>query len=321
VEALRVIPETVVAPSLSSRPMLASRRTPASATSSLRSRVISVAGFAQEGESLMRNLSTSCSGAVAATTALLLSGSAWAQEPMARLLDVARAELQAAGVSNKEIQIRLKIVEDVATVKAYYPHADGGRPEMRNRRYWELNEDGSYIPRGKPTQAIRDLWRTESGIRCTKLSTLVMLKAMIDVADDDRLAELDDMLRRKVIPNELRKRGIGTLFEKAAPKAGEVFQKSELLAGDQIWFENPYFERLSRSQQRRYIGQEGHHVFYIGGGKVMDMYSRKPLPLETFRKTFLLWKSVRLVADREKHKPNAAEFQIKAVRRVIIDRA
>jgi len=75
----------------------------------------------------------------------------------------------------------LKIVENVATVKAYYPHADGGRPEYRNSKYWKLNQDDSYIPRGSPTQAIRDLWRTESGIRCAKLSAIVMLKAMIDV--------------------------------------------------------------------------------------------------------------------------------------------
>jgi hypothetical protein len=148
-----------------------------------------------------------------------------------------------------------------------------------------------------------------------------MIKALIDVADENRLAELDDMLRGKVIPNELPDGGVGTLFEKPAPKDGAVFQSSELLPGDQIWFENPYFERLSRAQQRRYVGQEGHHVFYIGSGKVMDMYSRKPLSIEVFRRTFLRWKSVRLVAERDNVKPKAAEFQIKAVRRVIIDRA
>ena len=100
-----------------------------------------------------------------------------------------------------------------------------------------------------------------------------------------------------------------------------VFQTSELLPGDQIWFDNPYFEKLSASQQRRYVGQEGHHVFYIGGGKVMDMYSRKPLSIEVFRRTFLRWKSVRLVAERDKLKPMAVEFEIKAVRRPILDGA
>lgn len=254
-----------------------------------------------------------------AAVALLSCPNGWSQVRTAGLLDAAREELQTAELSKKEIQVRLKIVENVATVKAYYPHADGGRPESRNSEYWKLNDDGSYIPRGSPSEAVRDLWRTTSGIRCAKLSVLVMLKAMIDVADAKRVAELDDMLQGKVIPNELPKKGIGTLFDKPAPKNGKIFKMAELLPGDEIWFENPYFVRLSPSLQQRYVGQEGHHVFYIGGGKVMDMYSRQPLPVEDFRRTFLQWKSVRIVAEQEHRKPKAADFQIKAVRRVIVD--
>jgi hypothetical protein len=60
---------------------------------------------------------------------------------------------------------------------------------------------------------------------------------------------------------------------------------------------------------------------YIGGGKVMDMYSRHPLSVEDFRKTFLRWNSVRIVAEQEHCQPKAADFQIKAVRRVIVDKA
>ena len=266
----------------------------------------------------MRNQSALCCGAV---LALLFCRSGWSQERTAGLLDTAREELRAVGISEKEIQVRLKIVENVATVRAYYPHADGGRPEYRNSKYWKLNQDDSYIPRGSPTQAIRDLWQTESGIRCAKLSALVMLKAMIDVADAKRLAELDDMLQGKVIPNGLPGKGIGTLFDKPNPKSGEIFQTAELLPGDEVWFKNPYFERLSRSLQRRYVGQEGHHVFYIGGGKVMDMYSREPLPVEEFRKTFLRWKSVKIVAEKEQCQPKAVDFQIKAVRRVICNKS
>src|SRR4051812_29165823 len=113
----------------------------------------------------MRNHLTSCLGAAVTTAFLLLCRNGLAQVPMAQLLDVAREELRDAGASEKEIQVRLKIVENVAKVKAYYPHADGGRPENRNPKYWKLNSDGSYIPRGSPTRAIRDLWKTESGIR------------------------------------------------------------------------------------------------------------------------------------------------------------
>ena len=235
------------------------------------------------------------------------------------LLDVARDELQAAKLSDKEIQLRLKIIEDVATVKAYFPHAYGGRPETRNPKYWVPNDEGDYVPRRKPTESIKDLWRTTSGIRCRKLSTLVMLKGLIDVADSKQIGKLDDMLRGKVIPNDLPDEGIGTLFEQLDPKQGGIFQNDEFLAGDEVWFDSPYFEQLSDKLKSKYRGQEGHHVFYIGGGNVMDMYSREPVPIDDFRETFLEWGSVKTVAEEKELEPKPEDFQIKAVRRVILD--
>jgi len=256
-----------------------------------------------------------CSLASAAVVLCCRTGRA--DEELAALLKTARAELRAAQLPEDEVQLRLKVVENVATVKAYYPHAEGGPPEYRNPKYWKENHEGSYVPRGSATEAIRDLWKTKSGIRCTKLSTLVMLKAMIDVADEKRLAELDEMLRDKVIPNDLRSEGIGTFFDDPDPRKGAIFHQDELLAGDEVWFENPYFELLGRQLQRRYIGQEGHHVFYVGGGQVMDMYSREAESIAEFRETFLRWKSVRIAAEQENRQPKADEFQIKAMRRVI----
>jgi hypothetical protein len=239
---------------------------------------------------------------------------------LARLLSEADNELKAADLSEKEIRLRLKIVENVATVKSYFPHVIGGPPETRNAKYWVENDEGSYVPRGKPTEAIKDLWRTTSGIRCHKLSTLVMLKGLIDVADAKELSELDEMLQGKVIPNDLPDEGVGTLFERPEPKEGEIFHVDEFLPGDEVWFDNPYFERLNEKTQSKYRGQEGHHVFYIGGGKVMDMYSREPVSIEDFRETFLRWGSVKIVAEKEDREPEADEFQIKSVRRVIVDR-
>jgi hypothetical protein len=247
------------------------------------------------------------------------SGRKISAKELKSLLEDARDELKEADLSKKEIQLRLKIVENVATVKSNFPHVIGGPPETRNSKYWMENDEGSYVPRKSPTEAIKDLWQTTSGIRCHKLSTLVMLKGMIDVADDKQIIQLDDMLRGQVIPNDLPDEGIGTLFEHPEPKDGEVFQADELLAGDEVWFDNPYFDRLSSKQQSNYRGQEGHHVFYIGGGKVMDMYSREPETIEDFRDTFLRWRSVKIVAEKEDREPEADEFQIKSVRRVIVD--
>lgn len=234
------------------------------------------------------------------------------------LLQVARDELRAAKLADEEVKLRLKIVESVATVKSYFPRAYRGRPETRNSEYWKLNDEGSYIPRGTPTEAISDLWKTTSGIRCRKLSTLVLLKGLIDVSDKEQLAELNTMLKGKVIPNDLDDDGIGTLFEKPEPKKGEIFEQEEFLPGDNVWFDNPYFDELSRKNQSKYRGQEGHHVFYIGGGKVMDMYSREAISIADFRKTFLTWGSVETVAEADDVTPKAKDFQVKYVRRVLL---
>jgi hypothetical protein len=239
---------------------------------------------------------------------------------LAHLLDMARDEMRSQRLSEREIQLRLKIVENVATVKAYFPRADGGPPETRNSKYWRQNDDGYYVPRGRPTEAIEDLWRTTSGIRCYKLSSLVMIKGLIDVADSTTLDNLNELLIDKVIPNDLPDGGIGVLFEEPNPKSGEIFEEDEFLPGDDVWFFNPYFDRLSDELQSKCRGQEGHHVFYVGGGQVMDMYSREPISIEDFRKTFLRWRSVRTVAEKEHREAKAEEFQIKAVRRVILER-
>jgi hypothetical protein len=238
---------------------------------------------------------------------------------LTKLLDVARDELEAAELADKEIRLRLRIVEDVATVKAYFPHAYRGRPEMRNPKFWTQNDEGSYVPRRKPSEAIKDLWHTTSGIRCHKLSSIVLLKGLVDVADEEQLAALNDMLRGRVIPNDLPEEGIGTLYDQPEPREGDIFQDDEFLPGDNVWFYNPYFEQLSEKLQSRYRGQEGHHVFYIGGGKVMDMYGREAIAIDDFRETFLEWGSVTTVAEEEDLEPKAEDFQIKGVRRAIPD--
>src|SRR3954451_5392830 len=90
------------------------------------------------------------------------SGSDSQSAKVAHLVDLARMELQTAGVSEKEIELRLKVIENAATVNAYYPHANGGRPETRNPKYWVQNGDGSYVPRENPTESIKDLWHSIS---------------------------------------------------------------------------------------------------------------------------------------------------------------
>ncbi|MFO1063185.1 MAG: hypothetical protein U0892_04870 [Pirellulales bacterium] len=237
---------------------------------------------------------------------------------LVQLVEQARRELTAIGLSQPEIALRLKIIENVATVKVYYPHADGGRPEYRNPKLWEENEEGSYVPKKNPERAINDLWKTTSGVRCRKLSALILIKSIYDVSDAKRKGEMNELLVGKVIPNDLDNDGAGTFYVQPDAKNGDAFLTGELSAGDEVWFENPYFDRLSERNQSRYRGQEGHHVFYVGGGRVMDMYEREPHDVEEFRTSFLKWRSVRTVAEDDNVTPTADDFQIKSVRRAIL---
>ena len=233
-----------------------------------------------------------------------------------RLIQEAKEELKKAKLSNQETQLRLAIVRNVATVKAYFPHVIGGPPEYRNEKHWVENDDGFFIPNGSPSEAIKNLWVTISGVRCHKLSSLVMFKGLIDVSNRQQIAKLDAILKDRVIPSDLDDEGVGLFFDEPEPKNGETFQAGEFLAGDEVWFDNPYFDRLEPKEQSRYRGQEGHHVFYVGCGKLMDMYDRTPIDIEEFRESFLSWASVNIVANREKRQPVASDFQIKEVRRV-----
>jgi len=148
---------------------------------------------------------------------------------VARLVDLARRELQTAGVPAKELELRVKVIENTATVKAYYPHADGGRPETRNSEYWAKNRDGSYVPRENPTESVKDLWHSISGIRCRKLSALVMIKAIIDVSDAKQLDALNALMRNKVIPKTAPRRS-GDAIRTTTSQTWDGFPERRILA-------------------------------------------------------------------------------------------
>lgn len=152
------------------------------------------------------------------------------------------------GVPEAEISTRIQLLRNVRTGETYFP--DGpDKPEIRNPEHWKENEHGSYVPNGSAVEAIRDLWRTKNGIQCNKYSKFAMIKTVIDNADARQLALLDEVLDGLEIPNELPSGGVDMFYESMEPKNGEYFDESELLPGDQIWFENPYMDRLSSGQR------------------------------------------------------------------------
>ena len=231
-----------------------------------------------------------------------------------KVLRAAREEMQEEGLPEREIQMRTTILENTAMGRTYFPESED-RPEIRNPEFWQLNAEGYYIPKDRPTDAIEDLWRTDNGMQCFKYSTFIMLKSIIDNADEKEKAKLDDLLRGKVIPNDLDEAVYDVFFAHPEPKNGIAFQEDELLPGDQIWFENPYFDRLSAKQQEKenYKGEQGSNVFYAGNGNVMGIYGGTVKSIEEYREGMLGWNSVQRVPDAD---PSA--FQIKSVRRVIV---
>lgn len=146
-----------------------------------------------------------------------------------------------------------------------------------------------------------------------------MLKSHLDVADADRLKELNRMFKDKVLPNDLESEGNGVFYENLTPKNGDTFGVDELLPGDQIWFENPYFERLKpeRQDDEDFTGEQGSNIFYAGNGKVISIYGGNVMSLDAYRRGMLQWATV---SQWNKYRdPDASkdDFQIKSVRRPI----
>ncbi|HJT32978.1 MAG TPA: RHS repeat-associated core domain-containing protein [Pirellulales bacterium] len=225
----------------------------------------------------------------------------------------AEKEMRQAGLSETAIWIRLRILEN--TNRGLVRFGDKRNPEM-----WE-EKDGQYVPKKgvKPLDAINDLWQSPGNqIQCKKYSSLIIIKSYADAVDDDELRDqINEQMTGKVIPNDLINEGEGELFQVKRDPTGPGFSENDLLPGDQVWFENPYYEQLTPQQRRlaRYRGEEGSNVFYIGDGKVLAIYpdrngTHHVYTIEEYRRRMMSFHSVR------DHFPNAnpSDFQIRRVR-------
>jgi hypothetical protein len=214
-----------------------------------------------------------------------------------RILDDATGILNKAPLCDAERQVRLNVIEAVLTGTAAVP--DDDNPEVRNPNFWTLSEDG-YVAAEKSTavEAIADLWVVHDNdevptprIWCYKYSSLVMAKAYLQYFRDTEnyagLAAMNDLIGHRVFPGELPNGGEGVLWTKRLGNAN-------LLPGDQVWFNNPYFDRgRELIRQRAYeealrdgrsaaeaatlsekaadsaaAGEEGSNVFYLGNNRV-----------------------------------------------------
>ncbi len=174
----------------------------------------------------------------------------------------AAAILAHADMTEGERRVRLHVVRAALTGTVIRPTDDS--PEMRNPAFWVLVNDRFVVAPGiAPVDAIADLWVLHGAdgvpvprIRCLKYTTLVLIQGIIrhfhDTENALGLEAINRLLGRRVIPEELPNRGDDVLWRRH-------FDSSRLLPGDQVWFDNPFFDR-GRELLRQRFHQEALHA-------------------------------------------------------------
>ena len=214
-------------------------------------------------------------------------------EKAAAILARAEAILRQEAISDGERRVRIEIIRAALTGTVIRPSDDS--PEMRNPAYWLLKHDRFVLAPGvSPVEAIEDLWVLHGAdgipvprIRCLKYTTLILIKGIIQhlraTGNDTGIQALNEFLERRVIPEELPNKGYDILWKRH-------FDADRLLPGDQVWFDNPFFDRgrelfRERFQQQAMhagkpedeamewarlrakamtAGEEGSNAFYVG---------------------------------------------------------
>lgn len=210
-----------------------------------------------------------------------------------RILARAGEILHQAALGDAERQVRLQVLKATLTGTVIRPADD--YPEMRNPKHWAMVNDAFVVaPASTPVEAIADLWVVHENdgvpiprIRCLKYSSLVLIQGYIQYfRETDNPAGLDALNRligQRNIPQGLPDGGEALLWKRRPGSGG-------LLPGDQVWFENPYFERGRELLHREIYqkatsegrvpeeaaatadatteslaaGEEGSNVFYLG---------------------------------------------------------
>jgi hypothetical protein len=195
----------------------------------------------------------------------------------------AEAELEAKGIKRgtDEFRYRMRVLRNIWDSKDTVEYPEEPEMEKRNEAFWTLRNDSYFVRDDRqPVDAINNLWTWKtSGIKCKKMALLILLKTRIDFASTEERARLNALLRGKVIPDDLPGDGEGLFFTRPLPRAGKgrEFATGELLPGDQVWFNNAYFDRvdfrkLTPRQQEEYHGEEGSNIFYMGDGRFIRFY-------------------------------------------------
>jgi hypothetical protein len=213
-----------------------------------------------------------------------------------RILTRAREILKQASLSEAEREVRLQVLKAALTGTVIRPSDDS--PEMRNPKHWTLCNDAFIVtPESTPVDAIADLWIVHENdgvpiprIRCYKYSSLILIQGYIQyfraTSNTAGLAALNRLIGHRNIPAGLPNGGEGLLWKRRPGR-------ENLLPGDQVWFENPFFKqgreliyeenyqqaihegmppekavgKAEASTESLIAGEEGSNVFCLGDEK------------------------------------------------------
>jgi hypothetical protein len=214
----------------------------------------------------------------------------------AQIITRAREILMKAGASEAEREVRLQVLK--ATLTGVVIRPDDDYPEMRNPKHWTLSNDEFVVtPTSTAVEAIADLWVVHENdgvpiprIRCLQYTSLILIQGYIqyfrETGNTEGLSALNRLIGHRSILHALPNKGDDLLWARR-------LDSNHLLPGDQVWFDNPFFERgreLIRQEAYQQAiregtpaevaaasataftaaliaGEEGSNVFYLGDDK------------------------------------------------------
>jgi hypothetical protein len=173
------------------------------------------------------------------------------------VLNVAKNELdeavKAKKISQDNADLRLQLLKTLAGSKLKFAAKGGGGLK-------ELTT----------VDKVNDKWNEANPrMACLQACQLTIVKANID------LGKRSDFALNLALPSDWL--GVFQTKKKGASNV-EGYQKADLLPGDQVWFINPYWLLFNldpdlKRKAKTYEGEAGSNTFYLGNGKVIDVYA------------------------------------------------
>jgi len=228
-------------------------------------------------------------------------------------------------LSEAAIELRMAVLRAVSQVAVEYG-------ACRNPAFWTERE-GVFFPNStvSPCDAMSDVGdnRTDEtetkrldGIYCTSLAQILLMQGHLAIASSAQRLAWDTEWRQlsaegNVLPNDIP--GVGETRFWVRGHAEETrdggtlgYLPSDLLPGDNIYIENPYFtddlaRQMEEQKSERYRGEEGSNVFYLGAGPnneglLVHPFSHEVYTLDQYRRHMIEeWQSIIDTAGGKAH--------------------